>query len=273
MWLIGQDGFSSTVRFVPAKDRAMAERFGATDPQGDYLLVRGRDRQQLQLIATRFELTLEADTDADYKYRLVLTRDQFKTHAVEQIDAINYTAHFKEASMARPVNKGFAAWQTALYAIWHELELTQDTPAYQTKVWPRKGWDWPEVKTAVRPAIESASVFASALGWDELLEQPEVQRLTLPGSADGYSFTDRLIDDDDLDDPWLWDPEFSDMTDDELAELGEFENWQRLNEQIVRENATVVGCASDTVAGTVSVSPRKQRRRNRRERKANQKGK
>lgn len=277
MWLIGQDGFSSTVKFVPAKDQAMAQRFGATDPAGDYLLVRGRDRQQLNLIAQRFGLELDADTAADYKYRLVLTREQFKTYMAEQIDAIDYTAHFKEASMSRPVNRGFRKWSAALYAIWTELELVQDTPAYQTKVWPRNNWTYPQA--GKHSAAESASAFAQVYGWDSLLE-PEVQgtRLELEGASDGYRFTDRMLDDDELDDPFLWDLDtdsrFADLTDDELMELSEYGEWHRLNDQILRENEELaaVGCTSETIASTLDQSPSKQRRRNRRQRNR-QKGK
>lgn len=268
MWIIGADGFSSTVKFMPAKDPAMAERFGATDPAGDYLLVRGRDKLQMELIAHRFGLVLEADTAADYKYRLVLTREQFKTHVAEQIDAIDYTAHFKEASMDRPVNKGFQAWSRALYSIWTELESIQDTPAYQTKVWPRNNWTYPQA--GKHRAVESAGAFAQAFGWDDLLEQPEVTRLELEDGFSSYSYTDRLGDE--LDDPWLWDPQLSNLTDNELAELEDFENWQRANDQIVLENSTIEECASDAVAGTVSTATTKQRRRNRRQRKS-QKGK
>lgn len=100
MWNITKDGFVSIVAYDPGKDRAPKSPFKSLPgvKTGTHLLVRARRSEHLEPLKREVpNLVIVDDPHADYRYRCVVTRKQYKRFLCAQVDNIDYWSHFKEA--------------------------------------------------------------------------------------------------------------------------------------------------------------------------------
>lgn len=99
MWTLTKAGFTSAVAYDPAKDRDKTSPFPAIAKKaGTHILVRARVKEHLEpLKSVCPNLVIHEDSWADYKWRAVITRGQFKKYLMQQVDEIDYDSHFKEA--------------------------------------------------------------------------------------------------------------------------------------------------------------------------------
>src|SRR4051794_909041 len=117
MWVLSVDAGSllSVVKFDVKKlgAKQLAEKHGATDPEVDYLLVRARVKASLGYVAEVLEAIyagevegwkkpiIESMPSADYKYRTIITRDEWKQYLLFEVDGIDYDSHVKEETVRR----------------------------------------------------------------------------------------------------------------------------------------------------------------------------
>lgn len=130
MWLFAPKGFVSVVAYDPSKDRNSKSEFRNIAKQaGTHLLVRARVEADLDMLKVIVpSVKIEADPAADYAYRCVVTRKQFKKFLASSVDDITYGSHFKEAhrDMAPPAKGRYEA----MMGIWSKMAALQDLPPY-----------------------------------------------------------------------------------------------------------------------------------------------
>jgi hypothetical protein len=162
MWVLAVDAGSllSVVEFSPKKAQAMAKKHGAIDPGVDYLLIRARVPQALEYVRdvlaelyvnepTVQPIIIDEDTAADYHYRTIVTREEWKQFMLHQIDRIDYSSHVKEETVKRQPGPKIKDLYKALSATWRAWELIQPKPAYATRKWSKfsgAAWTKPDCK-------------------------------------------------------------------------------------------------------------------------------
>lgn len=123
MWLMSKRGFVSVVAYDPKKD--VAKSFvDYTDVKTSHVLVRARvkeDLEDLRRIIPNIKIT--ADHSADYLFRAVVKRKDFKRYVADAVDGITYDSHFKEA--ARDNSKGASGRYSAYMSVWSALMKLQ----------------------------------------------------------------------------------------------------------------------------------------------------
>ena len=133
MWLFSTDGFTSVVAYSPAKDHAKSAHYEIANESADpnvWLLVRARIRADLAQIQRSLgtDLHIRKDAGADYAYRALVTRDDWKRYLCSEVDSMDYDSHFKEVVQDRaPEN---AQRYTAMMKVWRAMSELQDTPPY-----------------------------------------------------------------------------------------------------------------------------------------------
>jgi hypothetical protein len=146
MWVLSVDAGSllSVVKFDVKKlgAKQLAEKHGATDPEVDYLLVRARVKASLGYVAEVLEAIyagevegwkkpiIESMPSADYKYRTIITRDEWKQYLLFEVDGIDYDSHVKEETVRRQPEPKVKNLYSALSATWSAWAKLQDTPPY-----------------------------------------------------------------------------------------------------------------------------------------------
>ena len=133
MWIHTKHGFMSVISYDPKKDksRQAALKKGETvfphvDGPTTHVLVRARVEADLFDIKKVVKSLVIADeSPADYRYRAVITREQFKKYMELQIDEIDYGSHFKEVAqdtINKEQGKGAGDKRhSALMSIWSIL--------------------------------------------------------------------------------------------------------------------------------------------------------
>lgn len=115
MWVLSVDAGTllSVVQFEAKKAPAVAERHGATQQGVDYLLVRARHKPSLEYVCDVLDALrkgeaegyvrplIDTDKKADYHYRTVITRDEWKQYLMYEVDGIDYDSHVKEETVRR----------------------------------------------------------------------------------------------------------------------------------------------------------------------------
>lgn len=126
MWLFEQHGFVSVVAYDPSKDRNSKSQFRKIARQkGTHLLVRSRIKADLDMLKTVVpSLVVETDAGADYAYRAVVTRKQFKQFLAKSVDNLQYDSHFKEA--ARDASPKVKDRYTTYMSVWSAMSRLQD---------------------------------------------------------------------------------------------------------------------------------------------------
>jgi hypothetical protein len=126
MWLFEQHGFVSVVAYDPSKDRNSKSQFRKIARQkGTHLLVRSRIKADLDMLKTVVpSLVVETDAGADYAYRAVVTRKQFKQFLAKSVDNLQYDSHFKEA--ARDNSPKVKDRYSTYMSVWSAMSRLQD---------------------------------------------------------------------------------------------------------------------------------------------------
>lgn len=130
MWHFDSRGFVSVVAYDPKKDRNPTSKFPQIAKQaGTHLLVRARIKEDLDMIkAVVPSLHVETDKSADYAFRAVVTRKQFKKFLAESVDKITYDSHFKEA--ARDNSPKADGRYSAMMSVWSAMAKLQPHTPY-----------------------------------------------------------------------------------------------------------------------------------------------
>jgi hypothetical protein len=159
MWVLSVDAGSllSVVKFDQKKAgaKALAEKHKATDPNVDYMLVRARIKASLGYVVEVLNALsedipgyeppiVESMPSADYKYRTIISRDEWKRYLMFEVDGIDYDSHVKEETVARQPEPKVANLYSALSATWSAWAKLQDTPPYGNKGW---SYSKPDCKT------------------------------------------------------------------------------------------------------------------------------
>ena len=150
MWVLSVDAGSllSVVKFDQKKAgaKALAEKHKATDPNVDYMLVRARVKASLGYVCDVLDAIseniegyerpiVESMPTADYKYRTIVTRDEWKRYLMFEVDGIDYDSHVKEETVRRQPEPKVKDLYSALSATWSAWAKLQDTPPYGGKTW------------------------------------------------------------------------------------------------------------------------------------------
>jgi hypothetical protein len=86
VWVFTQNGFYSVVAYDPARDH------GGGPPGEDLLLVRARVREDLELLRRWIpSLEIREHGRADYRFRTVMSREQWKQILGAEVDYLDYT--------------------------------------------------------------------------------------------------------------------------------------------------------------------------------------
>lgn len=130
MWLFDKQGFVSIVAYDPSKDRDPNTKFKKfAKKAGTHLLVRARIKEDLDMLkAVVPSLLVETDPSADYSFRAVVSRAQFKKFLALSVDGIDYWSHFKEA--ARDNSPKAEGRYTAMMRVWTEMAKLQPHAPY-----------------------------------------------------------------------------------------------------------------------------------------------
>lgn len=146
MWNLTKDGFVSVVAYDPKKDRDPKSPFPQIAKQaGTHLLVRARRMEHLEPLKRVVpNLTIVDDRGADYRFRCVVKRQQYKDFLCRQVDEIDYWSHFKEAMRASQPSHLREPMYSAAMKVWgifaglqasspytgHDRTPSKSTPAH-----------------------------------------------------------------------------------------------------------------------------------------------
>ena len=105
MWIFTETGFVSAVQ----------HRINA-----EYLMVRARDRQSLEALATMISVEIKSTPDADYPYRLVASKEDVKSWMNDSIDFLGYNNFKNQVAVTR--GKEYAYALGSVWSTMHEVE-------------------------------------------------------------------------------------------------------------------------------------------------------
>jgi hypothetical protein len=105
MWIFTEAGFVSAVQH---QDNA------------DYLMVRARDHQSLESLATMISVEIKSTPVADYPYRLVASKEDFKSWMNDNIDFLGYSNFKNQVAITR--GKEYAYALGSVWSTMHEVE-------------------------------------------------------------------------------------------------------------------------------------------------------
>ena len=107
MWLFTTTGFISIV-----------------EHDANQLVVRARDSLSLSPLAQSYDLDIRSTPTADYPYRLLLSKDQFKNYLHSQAGLINYKNFKSEVAITRS-----EAFANILVKVWSAMHGVEDKGA------------------------------------------------------------------------------------------------------------------------------------------------
>lgn len=98
MWAFTKRAFMSAVVYDPTKDRSKDPYFRSlTRKFGTHILVRARVKEDLEDLRPACKnLHIATESIADYKFRTVISRRQWKKYLNRAVDEMDYDSHFKE---------------------------------------------------------------------------------------------------------------------------------------------------------------------------------
>ncbi len=96
MWIFTETGFVSAVQH---RDNP------------EYLMVRARDRESLEALATMLSIEIKSTPDADYPYRLVASKEDVKSWMNDSIDFLGYS-NFKNQAY-----DNVFLWRPAVFSV------------------------------------------------------------------------------------------------------------------------------------------------------------
>jgi hypothetical protein len=83
-------------------------------------MVRARDSQSLESLATMISVEIKATPDADYPYRLVAAKEDFKSWMNDNIDFLGYSNFKNQVAITR--GKEYAHTLGSVWSTMHEVE-------------------------------------------------------------------------------------------------------------------------------------------------------
>lgn len=168
MWLFEKRGFVSVVAYDPKKDRNAKSQFSKIAEQaGTHLLVRARIEADLDFIKEVVpSLLVETDKSADYSFRAVITRKQFKKVMAKSVDEIDYDSHFKEA--ARDASPKAEGRYNAMMSVWTTMSKLQPHTPYGdwTSSYSGTGWSSGSSKSGTSIGTKGKTGYVSPYGSD-----------------------------------------------------------------------------------------------------------
>ena len=105
MWIFTETGFVSAVQH-------------RENPE--YLMVRARDRESLEALATMLSIEIKSTPDADYPYRLVASKEDVKSWMNDSIDFLGYNNFKNQVAVTR--GKEYAHTLGSVWSTMHEVE-------------------------------------------------------------------------------------------------------------------------------------------------------
>lgn len=125
MWIFTKRAFLSVVAYDPKQDREKASPFKKIAKNKlTHVLVRARvreDIEDLRIVVPNVKIV--DDIAADYKYRAVITRSQWKKYVLRACDEIDYGSHFKE--VVRDNASQGTARHKAMMSVWSAMIALQ----------------------------------------------------------------------------------------------------------------------------------------------------
>lgn len=116
MWIFTQTGFYSVVAYDPSMDHGQREANKA-----DLLLVRARVRKDLEELRRWIpDLDIREDTNADYRFRSLVGRNDWKRVLDAEVDALSYP-NFKNRVAQRDTDERHHAYA----AVWTAMRKLQ----------------------------------------------------------------------------------------------------------------------------------------------------
>lgn len=117
MWVVTKDGFYSVV---------------ANRDDDSNLLVRCRVKAHAEALRDLVapEAKIVDMPSADYRFRIVLSREDWRWYLLTAANDIDYDSHFKEAVRDAQPKKHREAMYTAMLKTWTAFSLLQPTPPY-----------------------------------------------------------------------------------------------------------------------------------------------
>lgn len=109
MWIFTETGFVSAVQH---RDNP------------DYLVVRARDRQSLQVLADTCELEINSSLGSDYPYRVFISKGDFTSWMNDNIDFLEYDNFKNRVATTRGLE-----YAHALGSVWSTMHDVEDEEA------------------------------------------------------------------------------------------------------------------------------------------------
>lgn len=153
MWLFTRDGFYSAVQYDPSKDKEPKSIFKKiAQNKHSHILVRGRVKRDLEALRKVVpNVKIVDDVVADYKYRAVITRRQWKKFQSLATDDIDYDSHFKEVMRdGDPVQP--TARYSAVSSVWSAMITLQPYKPWSS---PGKGGKGSKSKVSTGSSVQS----------------------------------------------------------------------------------------------------------------------
>lgn len=167
--------FLSVVAYNPTKDRSVPDEQKVTNAKGTHLLVRARVKEHLEPLLPYAEgsIGIQDDGRADYRWRLILRREEYIAFTIDRINDITYDSHFKEAfrDHARPEER--SGLYSSLMSIWSIMIGHQrgKWSSYGTS-WKGSGTKYTGTGTSKKSGKGSATTGGSQASiWDEAWDE------------------------------------------------------------------------------------------------------
>jgi len=113
MWIFTETGFVSAVQHRDAPE---------------YLVVRARDKQSLSVLADLCDVEIKFTPNADYPYRVIVTKGDFTSWMNDNIDFLGYSNFKNQVAITR--GKDYAHTLGSVWSTMHDVEDEQARNRY-----------------------------------------------------------------------------------------------------------------------------------------------
>jgi hypothetical protein len=113
MWIFTETGFVSAVQHREAPE---------------YLVVRARDKQSLDQLADLCDVQVKFTPNADYPYRVIVTKADFTSWMNDNIDFLGYSNFKNQVAITR--GKDYAHTLGSVWSTMHDVEDEQARNRY-----------------------------------------------------------------------------------------------------------------------------------------------
>jgi hypothetical protein len=158
MWVFTRKGFYSVVAYDPKQDKETKSPFKKiAKSKFTHVLVRARVKEDLEdLRKVVPNVKVVDDVIADYKYRAVISRRQWKKFLDLAVDDIDYDSHFKEVMRAGDKHQPQARYE-AVSKVWSAMIQLQPVGAWASSgTTPTGGWGYGSGVTTFGKSEKSA---------------------------------------------------------------------------------------------------------------------